>query len=145
MFIHLINGKTLQLRVAELDLVDCENGRFGECCSQLDYINGHLIGLSASGRFYVDAKELLTGISSFSVHSDYLLLTSVLNHQLLCIALKDIANSDKLAERAIERGAKLIHAVPMATAVILQMPRGNLETVHPRALTLNILKSMIDR
>jgi len=144
-FIHLISGKTMQLKVAELQLVDCENGRFTESCTQLDYIDGHLVGLSSSGRLYVDAKELLSGISSFSVHSDFLLLTSVLNHQLLCVALKDIASSDKLTERAIERGAKLIHAVPMATSVVLQMPRGNLETVHPRALTLNILKSMIDR
>ena len=73
-------------------------------------------------------------------------MTSILNHQLICVGLDDIGRSDALStERAIERGAKLIHAVPMATSVVLQMPRGNLETVHPRALTLNIIKSMIDR
>lgn len=140
----MINGKTSQLKVSELQLGDYENGGFAERCDQLDYIDGHLIGLSSSGRLYVDTKELITGISSFSVHSDFLLMTSVLNHQLLCIALKEIASSGKLTERAIERGAKLIYAVPMATSVILQMPRGNLEAIHPRALTLNILKSMID-
>ena len=62
-FIHLINGKTLQLEVAELRLSNCDKGSYAESCVQLDYINGHLIGLTSSGRVYSDAKEIITGIS----------------------------------------------------------------------------------
>lgn len=38
--------------------------------------------------------------------------------------------------RAIERGARLITAMPTSFSLILQMPRGNLETIFPRALVL---------
>ena len=41
-------------------------------------------------------------------------------------------------------GAKLIGAVAAGTMVVLQMPRGNLEAIHPRALTLNLLKHLIN-
>jgi elongator complex protein 1 len=38
--------------------------------------------------------------------------------------------------RAIERGAKLITVMPTSFSLVLQMPRGNLETIFPRALVL---------
>ena len=38
--------------------------------------------------------------------------------------------------RSIERGAKLVTVMPSNFAVVLQMPRGNIETVYPRALVL---------
>ncbi|GMH34369.1 hypothetical protein BSKO_02203 [Bryopsis sp. KO-2023] len=41
-----------------------------------------------------------------------------------------------LTVRAVEQGSKIIAAPPGGAAVILQMPRGNLETIHPRVLVL---------
>ena len=38
--------------------------------------------------------------------------------------------------RTIERGARLVTVIPSTAAVVLQMPRGNLETIYPRALVL---------
>lgn len=38
--------------------------------------------------------------------------------------------------RSIERGAKLVTIMPTAYSLTLQMPRGNLETIYPRALVL---------
>ena len=38
--------------------------------------------------------------------------------------------------RSVERGAKLVTAMPSNYSVVLQMPRGNLETIYPRALVL---------
>ena len=38
--------------------------------------------------------------------------------------------------RTIERGAKLVTVVPSNFSLTLQMPRGNLETIFPRALVL---------
>ena len=38
--------------------------------------------------------------------------------------------------RSIERGARLITVMPSIFALVLQMPRGNLETIYPRALVL---------
>lgn len=38
--------------------------------------------------------------------------------------------------RSIERGAKIVTVMPSIFALVLQMPRGNLETIYPRALVL---------
>ena len=46
--------------------------------------------------------------------------------------------------RSIERGARLVTAIPSISAVILQMPRGNLETIYPRALVLAGVRHHID-
>ena len=47
--------------------------------------------------------------------------------------------------RSIERGGRLVTVMPTIFAVTLQMPRGNLETVYPRALVLAGIRSFIDR
>lgn len=38
--------------------------------------------------------------------------------------------------RSIERGAIIVTVMPSAYSLVLQMPRGNLETIYPRALVL---------
>ena len=60
---------------------------------------------------------------------------------------KEDSNSKIVQEEALrrlERGAKLVTAVHSDTACILQMPRGNLETIHPRTLLIAKLKRSID-
>lgn len=47
--------------------------------------------------------------------------------------------------RNIERGGRLVTVTPSNFAVTLQMPRGNLETIYPRALVLAGVRSFIDR
>lgn len=46
--------------------------------------------------------------------------------------------------RAIERGAKLVAVMPSAFSLTLQMPRGNLETIYPRALVLAGIRRNIE-
>lgn len=123
-----------------------ESITFPEFCDHIESVDDHVIGLAASGRLYVDGKEIISAISSFAIHSDFLVVTSLQKHRLLCLPLTRLSNPDLLiTERAIERGAKLVHTIATDTTVILQMPRGNLEAIHPRALSLNIMKSLIDR
>ena len=45
--------------------------------------------------------------------------------------------------RSIERGAKLVTVMPTTYSVVLQMPRGNLETIYPRALVLAAIRRSI--
>lgn len=47
--------------------------------------------------------------------------------------------------RNIERGGRLITITPSNFAVTLQLPRGNLETIYPRALVLAGVRSFIDQ
>lgn len=141
--IHLINGKTLFFNTVDFTL--SESIKFPEFCARIEVVNDRIIGLAASGRLYVDGKEILSAISSFVIHSDFLVMTTSQKHRLLCLSLARLASSDfAIAERAVERGSKLVHAVATGTTVVLQMPRGNLEAIHPRALSLNIVKSYID-
>ena len=46
--------------------------------------------------------------------------------------------------RSIERGARLVTVMPSIFAVTLQMPRGNTETIYPRALVLAGIRTFID-
>lgn len=48
-------------------------------------------------------------------------------------------------KRAVERGSKIVTVVPSTTNLILQMPRGNLETICPRPLVLRIVRQDLDR
>ena len=46
--------------------------------------------------------------------------------------------------RSIERGAKLVTVMPSIFALTLQMPRGNTETIYPRALVLAGVRKYIE-
>lgn len=45
----------------------------------------------------------------------------------------------------MERGSCLIGHEPFGTRVWLQMPRGNLETIHPRGLLIYRIKAFLDK
>ena len=47
--------------------------------------------------------------------------------------------------RAIERGSKLVNVIPSIHSVIMQAPRGNLETINPRALVLASIRQAIEK
>jgi elongator complex protein 1 len=46
--------------------------------------------------------------------------------------------------RSIERGARLVTAMPTNMSLVLQMPRGNLETIFPRAMVVAGIRQLID-
>ncbi|KAJ3197353.1 hypothetical protein HK101_004229 [Irineochytrium annulatum] len=56
----------------------------------------------------------------------------------------ELLTKGSMAERRIERGARLITVVPNDTKMVLQMPRGNLETVRPRPLVTSVIKTLLD-
>lgn len=47
--------------------------------------------------------------------------------------------------RRVERGSRIVTVVAEDTKLVLQMPRGNLETIHPRALVLTTVRKFLDR
>uniref|UniRef100_A0A672ZJ20 Elongator complex protein 1 n=1 Tax=Sphaeramia orbicularis TaxID=375764 RepID=A0A672ZJ20_9TELE len=98
---------------------------------------------------------LASNISSFSVCNDFLVITTH-SHTCRCLELSTLTvkglqaalasdggqNDETL--RRVERGSRIVTVVPQDTRVILQMPRGNLETVHHRALVLAQLRRWLD-
>ncbi|KAK8774307.1 hypothetical protein V5799_011159 [Amblyomma americanum] len=49
------------------------------------------------------------------------------------------------APRELESGSLLVTSVPVNGRVVLQLPRGNLETISPRALVLDRVCDHLDR
>ncbi|XP_046853969.1 putative elongator complex protein 1 [Xenia sp. Carnegie-2017] len=111
-----------------------------------------VIGLTRHGRLYVNNKEIANNCSSFFVHDEFLLVTTT-SHLLRCFSILSdgkgivsiLTNTDVREHvRNVERGSKIILAVPRDTKLILQMPRGNLETIHPRPLVISYLKKCLN-
>lgn len=89
-------------------------------------------------------------VTSFAVSDAHILYTTA-NHLLKFIHLsntKSISESEDMPEsdercRVVERGATIVTVIPSSYAVVLQMPRGNLETIYPRILVLSGIRSHI--
>nr|XP_022331417.1 putative elongator complex protein 1 [Crassostrea virginica]XP_022331418.1 putative elongator complex protein 1 [Crassostrea virginica] len=113
-----------------------------------------VLGLTSRYRFYVNNTEVASNCTSFTIHKEYLLLTT-LTHTVRCICRKTKVEvlpslSDGKAHpfdesiRRVERGSRIVTVVPDDTKLVLQMPRGNLETIHPRALVLSAVRKSLD-
>jgi len=65
---------------------------------------------------------------------------------VICVDLEVPQDEPETDERcrSIETGARLVSVMPSSYAVVLQMPRGNLETIFPRALVLAAIRTSIN-
>ncbi|KAL8966666.1 MAG: hypothetical protein Q9197_005859 [Variospora fuerteventurae] len=111
------------------------------------------IKMTENGSLLANGRVLARGCTSYLVTPSHLIFTT--SQQLLKLvhliadteALEvpsDTPESDERC-RSIERGAKLVTAMPSIFAVVLQMPRGNLETIYPRALVLAGIRQSITK
>ncbi|XP_066576528.1 elongator complex protein 1 isoform X2 [Amia ocellicauda] len=115
-----------------------------------------LLGLTDRSRLFIGDTELASNISSFVLYDDFLLLTTH-SHTCRCLSLNETSvkglqsalscesgqNDETL--RRVERGSCIITVIPQDTRLVLQMPRGNLETIHHRALVLAQVRKWLDR
>ncbi|KAI6655213.1 Elongator complex protein 1 [Oopsacas minuta] len=114
----------------------------------------HILGFTVNGRLFLDTIELCSNATSYYLHSHFLLITTS-SHYLHSINLSTPiyelpailptqSHTTNDAVRRVERGAEIITAVSNDSKVVLQMPRGNLEAIHPRALILTIIAKLLD-
>eukprot|EP00934_Nitzschia_sp_Nitz4_P008528 Nitzschia sp. Nitz4//scaffold3_size479765//68737//72891//NITZ4_000026-RA/size479765-processed-gene-0.86-mRNA-1//-1//CDS//3329550536//8518//frame0 len=126
-----------------------------------EHDDGHsrlVFGLSARNHMFFHDMMLSDSVSSFYLS---------LGHEFLCFAttgsrcflrflpLKEIHAFDPLMgldqnhvlegyePRSVERGARIVGILPSHPTAILQMPRGNLEGIYPRALVLRFVMLQI--
>ena len=76
-------------------------------------------------------------VSNFICWSNFILISAALE-----VPPDDPENDERC--RSIERGAKLVTAMPTNMNLVLQMPRGNLETIFPRAMVLAGIRQLVD-
>ncbi|KAJ6488261.1 pol II transcription elongation factor [Mycena vitilis] len=118
-------------------------------------------GLGASGKLFVAARStpsraLASNATSFAVASGFLIFTTSA-HEATFAPLSSlpallIPNDDgdlpdipgNWEKRRVERGSKIVVAVPSAMSLVLQMPRGNLETINPRPLIMAVVRQDLD-
>ncbi|KAI0378302.1 IkappaB kinase complex, IKAP component [Hypomontagnella monticulosa] len=109
------------------------------------------IGLSRNGHLYANSRHLLKNCTSFLVTPAHLIITTT-NHLVKFIHLGDVDSLEVPPDdpendercRSIERGARLVTAIPTKMSLILQMPRGNLETIYPRAMVVAGIRQLVD-
>ena len=111
-----------------------------------------VFALQRNGILTADGVLLARGCTSFLITTSHLIFTTS-QHLLKFVHLTasnklevpcDVPEVDERC-RSIERGARLITVVPSTSALILQMPRGNLETIYPRALVLPLIRTSINQ
>ncbi|KJH49568.1 hypothetical protein DICVIV_04300 [Dictyocaulus viviparus] len=90
---------------------------------------------------FVDGRIFANSVSSYLIHDDVCFYIT-LQQKLHFVSLK---TKQKLCqERAVEIGSNLIVCCSEGIDVIMQMPRGNLETIHPRIFVIRLIKRLID-
>ncbi|KAJ9121784.1 hypothetical protein QFC22_002406 [Naganishia vaughanmartiniae] len=100
---------------------------------------------SSDGAPYVVARDS----TSMTVSSTYLIYTTTTHESKYAplSVIRRLINGESVSEkektwesRRVERGSQIVTVVPSAMSLVLQMPRGNLESVNPRPLVLEVVK-----
>lgn len=108
-------------------------------------------GLSSNGHLFANTRLLVRNCTSFLVTPAHLIFTTT-THLLKFVHITEVHDLEippddpEIDERcrSIERGARLVTAMPTSLSLILQMPRGNLETIFPRAMVLAGIRKLIE-
>ncbi|OJA14136.1 hypothetical protein AZE42_06727 [Rhizopogon vesiculosus] len=146
---------------------------FMEHCPSSQRVNTQLfMGLSTGGKLYAavpsaDSALLASSVNSFTVASGFVVFTTTSHDvqfapldSLVAVLTSGHANDvlslaggeNKTSElashawekRRVERGSRIVTAVPSTMSLVLQMPRGNLETINPRPMVMEVVKSDLD-
>ena len=117
--------------------------RWPAVCSTVLTTDQGILGLTDRFQLYLDNKQLGTNVTSVQLHSCFLLLTT-LDHQLLALPLDQLDTAATAAKRRVERGSRLVVSVHHDSKTILQMPRGNIEVIHPRSLSIVLLSDLLN-
>ncbi|KAI9099473.1 IKI3 family-domain-containing protein [Phlyctochytrium arcticum] len=124
--------------------------------ARLQGTNNHeiLIGLDDRNRLYCNQTLLASDCTSFTLHNDFLIFATFTHTARFvsfhCSSPDHVKVPDTSGSpfdehvRRVERGSRTLIAIPGETSLVLQMPRGNLETISPRALVLAIVRRAID-
>lgn len=98
-------------------------------------------------------KTTARDVTSFLMHNRYLLFTTS-KSKLFCVhlipqQLQKLAQSrqpeDDFFTRPIEPGSTIITTIPKTSDIILQTPRGNLEIISVRAISIYILENYLSQ
>ncbi|XP_022695823.1 elongator complex protein 1-like isoform X2 [Varroa jacobsoni] len=104
---------------------------------------GIKVGFDSTERcLYYDEIVLCHKSTSFVVHEDTFILVTTNDNTLKCYSIFGNPKTPECCDtRNLEAGSLLVTSAPTDGRVILQMPRGNIETIYPRPLMLHAIQS----
>ncbi|VVC39279.1 WD40/YVTN repeat-like-containing domain,Quinoprotein amine dehydrogenase, beta chain- [Cinara cedri] len=133
------NGALIQLSVGnvllwneELNQID-PHINLPEECTCINIMDNKIYALGVSKRLFENDKVILNNIGSFCIRYPFV-LAATLNQELIVHNINPTKDSNNQYRRRVESGSKIITVT--GNSVILQLPRGNLETIRPRPLTI---------
>jgi elongator complex protein 1 len=144
--IQFIDGSiNLLLFTGESAMVDVGVTKFPEYCEKI-------LGISKTGKLeifglknikkklYLNDQEIGNEVTSFTIthEKDFLLYTTIA--ELKFLDLRTQVKNTPIYTRRVERGSKIVSLVKDKSQTIFQLPRGNLEVINPRILSLKIIK-----
>lgn len=99
------------------------------------------IGLSKRGKLWWGSETLAEGVTSLTIHEGRLLLITTAACRLQAYQIDDGSSTSSPSllcddGRMLERGAVLVAAPDEDQRVLMSMPRGNLEVMHPQLLVV---------
>ncbi|XP_065088523.1 elongator complex protein 1 [Ochlerotatus camptorhynchus] len=113
-----------------------EDLKLPEFCEQLqicsvDQFDYKVYSLKNRQNLYVDGSKLASDVTSMFLAEHYLLFTTIAELKFV-----NLQNNVIVGDRRVERGSKLVVVVAKSARTVLQLPRGNLEVIAPRILSL---------
>ncbi|KAI0243687.1 putative elongator complex protein 1 [Massospora cicadina] len=101
-----------------------------------------VVGLSRRNKLYIDGTLVDAYCTSFFIHNEYVVYSTG-DHLARFIPLKGPTPEVENYTRTLERGSRIVLCVPHDVSLVLQMPRGNLETVYPRTLLFSAIRESL--
>ena len=106
------------------------------------------VGLSRRGRLWWGTETLAEGVTSLTLHERRLLLITTAASRLQAFEIHHVpgAGAPSLLSddgRMLERGAVLVAAPDEDQRVVMSMPRGNLEVMHPQLLVVRRTSALL--
>jgi elongator complex protein 1 len=127
---------------------------FPQLCREYEVTGGEAYGV-ANGKLYAGGEVLASGVTSLVATDAHVLYTTQLELRFVHLGATgaagaaaagggaaDAGGADERV-RAIERGLLLVAAMPSRYLVVLEAPRGNLETICPRIMVLAAVRRFI--
>lgn len=98
------------------------------------------VALTSNQSLFINSQRLDQDVTSFCMAGNYLAYTKLASLHFLRLSDLCLVN-----ERRLERGSKLVTTVANSARTILQMPRGNLEAICPRVLSLELIGALLEQ
>jgi len=156
-----LRPKTLLGDIDTRRLIPCVD--FGRACDVVRVIDisqsstspatSLFLGLTCSGTLFSatlssSPRTLAQNANSFTVSGDFIVYTT-LAHEAHFVSASLLATADASTDvggerRRVERGSRIVTSIPSTMSLVLQMPRGNLETVNPRPMVMATIHADTD-